>query len=86
MGFGPGFEAHMSVDAVLTHLQGRPGKAPRVVLAALRSPVTRNRNGALRALASWPPETWPDGSADRIAEIAAQDPNEKTREQARAML
>ncbi|MEO8697585.1 MAG: hypothetical protein ABI658_29055 [Acidimicrobiales bacterium] len=86
MGFGPGFEAHMSVDAVLGHLQGRPGKAPRVVLAALRSPVTRNRNGALRALATWPREAWPDGSVARIAEIAVQDPNDKTREQARVML
>ena len=86
MGFGPGYEAHMSVDAVLTHIQGRPGNAPQVVLAALRSPVTRNRNGAIRALANWPRGVWPEGSVTIVQEIAAQDPNEKTRQQAHTVL
>lgn len=86
IGLGPGYEAHMSVDAVLGHIQGRPGKAPEVVLAALRSPVVRNRNGALRALANWPRDAWPDGSIAHITEIAARDPNDKTREQAQALL
>ena len=46
LGLSPGYEAHSCLDFLLQGLQRFPGVGMPFVDAALKSPVTRNRNGA----------------------------------------
>ena len=64
LGLGPEFKAHSALDMILQSLGPYSGKGKALVLAGLRSPVVRNRNMALNALAAW-------NAADRDAEIIA---------------
>lgn len=64
MGLGPEFKAHSALDMVLQSLERFSGKGKPLVLAGLRSPVIRNRNMAIKALAGWRAD-------DRDAEISA---------------
>ena len=66
MGIGPEYRRFQCVDFLLQALRGDPnersspgktgfpGKGESLLLASLRSPVTRNRNFALRTLEGWP--------------------------------
>jgi len=58
LGLEPGFEAHQALDWVLQELRRFPNRGWRLIKAGLRSPVVRNRNMAIAALAAWPRETW----------------------------
>ncbi len=62
MGLGPEFKSHSALDMVLQSLDRFSGKGKPLVLAGLRSPVIRNRNMAIKALAGWRAD-------DRDAEI-----------------
>jgi hypothetical protein len=53
MDFGPAYEIHRCLDFVVQGLDRYPGKGEALILAALASPVTRNRNMALKALSTW---------------------------------
>jgi hypothetical protein len=53
LGLGKAFEAHSCLDAVLSELRRFPSKGRSLILAGLRSPVVRNRNLAVAALANW---------------------------------
>jgi hypothetical protein len=86
IGLGPGFEANGSLDAVLHQLPTRPGAGANIVTAGLRSPVTRNRNLALRVLQSWNPDQWPAHARELVTECAANDPNAQTRETAAELI
>lgn len=54
MGLGPEFEQHMVLDTLLQAIVHFPGKGVIFLKTALRSPVTRNRWGAVRAVLAWP--------------------------------
>ncbi|MBK8477010.1 MAG: hypothetical protein IPL39_12130 [Opitutaceae bacterium] len=64
LGLGSDFKTHSALDMVMQSLGPYSGKGKTLVLAGLRSPVVRNRNMALKALAAW-------NAADRDAEIVA---------------
>ena len=66
LGLGPGFEPHRCLDYVLQELRRFPGRGTALIEAGLRSPVVRNRNMAVAALAGWPRGAWPGGLA-RVA-------------------
>jgi hypothetical protein len=85
-GFGPGFEAHGCLGALLQALSERSGQGPTLVLAALKSPVTRNRYLALRVLEEWGQDAWPANALELVTRCAASDPNEKTRATAGALI
>lgn len=59
LGLGPGYQAHQCLDVIVQELGDHPGRGWPLLAAALRSPVIRNRNLALRALAAWPRADWP---------------------------
>lgn len=86
LGLGPGWEAHGALDRTLQALDRHPGLGGELLLVALRSPVTRNRNMALRALEAWPVAQWPPGAVEAIAHLAELDPNEGAREFAARVL
>lgn len=60
LGLGPDYAMHSAIDFIVQDLRRFPGLGDRLIEAALRSPVIRNRNMALNALAAWPRELWSD--------------------------
>lgn len=86
MGFGLAFEAHRDLDWTLQALRSHVGVGGDVLLVGLRSPVTRNRNMAMKALQHWPESHWPEGARGLVEELSRRDPNEKAREFAREVL
>ena len=53
MGLGPDYQIHSCLDFILQELGNYPGKGEILIISGLSSPVTRNRNMALRALSEW---------------------------------
>lgn len=82
LGLGEPWNAHFALDWTLQALGDHPGVGADLLLTALRSPVTRNRNLALRALEQWPRAIWPAGALDAVTDLARTDPNDETRQRA----
>jgi hypothetical protein len=86
LGLGPGFQAHGALDFVLQDLRRFPGKGWRLIRVGLRSPVTRNRNMALRALAAMDRGAWPAEAELLLRQAWKAEPNSGTRESMRQIL
>jgi hypothetical protein len=86
LGLGPEFQAHGALDFVLQDLRRFPGKGWPLVRAGLQSPVTRNRNMAVRALGAWGRENWPEEAEPFLKRALEVEPNEETRETMRRVL
>ena len=86
LGLGPGFGDQSALGFVLQDLGRFPGKGWPLIRAGLQSPVTRNRNMALRALGTWDKDEWPSDAGIRLQAALEQEPNEHTREQIRRVL
>lgn len=80
LGLGGRWRAHSALDWTLQALRDHPGIGADLLLAGLRSPVTRNRNMALRALEQWPQSAWPPDAHDAVRDLARTDPNTDTRQ------
>lgn len=79
LGLGPEFQHHSALDFVLQDLRRFPGKGWPLIRAGLQSPVVRNRNMAVQALAAWNRTAWPvEGEALLKGAIAAE-PKDETR-------
>jgi hypothetical protein len=83
---GRGFEPHSCLDHVLQDLRRFPGEARALIEAGLKSPVVRNRNFAVAALAAWARGEWPGGLEESLEWPAACEPNEDVRERMRKAL
>jgi hypothetical protein len=81
LGLGHGYEQHSCLDFILQELGRFPGKGATLIEAGLKSPVVRNRNMAVAALAGWSRADWPRGVEQRLEEAARCEPNERAREQ-----
>ncbi len=79
LGVGRKFAAHRLLDFDLQELGRFPGRGTAFILAGLRSPLIRNRNGALRALAAWGREQWPEEIKVAVASAAEAEPLEDVR-------
>jgi hypothetical protein len=86
LGLGRGFEPHSCLDYVLQDLRRFPGNGAILIEAGLKSPVVRNRNMALNALAAWSQEGWPGGLERALEQAAGCEPNEDVRERMRQVL
>ena len=80
LGMGKEFKDHSALDWVLQDLENWPGLGIKLVNAGLKSPVTRNRNMALKTLQAWGKENWEEGTENTLSEMLAIEPNERTRE------
>jgi hypothetical protein len=80
LGLGPGFEPHTCLDCVLQELRRFPGRGARLIEAGLRSPVVRNRNMAVAALAAWPRFEWPGRLEGSLKRAVRCEPKEDVRE------
>lgn len=81
LGLGRGFEPHSCLDYVLQELRRFPGRGAALVEAGLRSPVVRNRNMAVAALAAWSQAEWPGGLAKSLERAARCEPKDDVRDQ-----
>jgi hypothetical protein len=86
LGLGRGFEQHSCLDYVLQDLRRFPGKGGALIEAGLKSPVVRNRNMAVAALAAWSRGEWPGGLDRALERAAGCEPNEDVRERMQKVL
>lgn len=86
LGLGPEFEHHSALDFVLQDLRRFPGRGWPLIRAGLQSPVTRNRNMAVRALAAWDKEMWPREAEVLLRNTLEREPNGDTRDNMRKVL
>jgi hypothetical protein len=80
LGLGRGFEPHSCLDFILQELHRFPGQGAKLIEAGLKSPVVRNRNMAVAALAAWSRGEWPGGLEMALERAAECEPNEDVRE------
>lgn len=80
LGLGRGFEPHSCLDYVLQDLRRFPGRGAKLIEAGLKSPVVRNRNMAVNALAAWSREDWPSGLEEALEGAVGCEPKEDVRE------
>lgn len=80
LGLSRGFEPHSCLDYVLQELRRFPGRGTRLTEVGLRSPVVRNRNMAVAALAAWSRAEWPGGLAESLERAARCEPKEDVRD------
>ena len=62
------------------------GGEQSLIEAGLKSPVVRNRNMAVAALAGWSRAEWPGGLEESLEQAAGCEPNEDVRERMRKAL
>jgi hypothetical protein len=80
LGLGPNFAWHQCLDAVLQGLRSFPHNGWPLIRVGLRSPVTRNRNMALKALESWDNPDWPPEAHHLLVAAAEIEPEPRTKE------
>jgi hypothetical protein len=86
LGLGRGFEQHTCLDYILQELRRFPGQGATLIEAGLKSPVVRNRNMAVAALASYPLSEWARGLEISLAEAAECEPDEGVRDRMQKVL
>lgn len=86
LGLGPEYRHHSALDFVLQDLCRFPGKGWSLIRAGLQSPVVRNRNMAVHALAAWTRAAWPEGAETLLGRAFAAEPVRDTRELMRKAL
>lgn len=85
-GFGDNYNKHVSLELATKFLENHPKKGERVILTALRSPVTCNRNMAIRVLDKWKQENWPSEIDKEIRHLREFEPNSDTKENIERLL
>jgi hypothetical protein len=86
LGIGREFAPHQALDSVLQELGRFPGRGWPLIRAGLASPVTRNRNMAVRALGAWTRSEWPAEAHALLARALEHEPNEDTRKAMQELL
>lgn len=85
-GFGENYNKHASLDYVITYLKNYPKKGEKIILTALKSPVTRNRNIAISVLDKWKQENWSPEIEREIRYLREIEPNKDTKENIERLL
>ncbi|KAF0812225.1 hypothetical protein IGB42_03215 [Andreprevotia sp. IGB-42] len=80
LGLGPDYRCHTALDFILQSLDRFPGLGWGLIDAGLRSPVTRNRNMALRALAGWGQANWPANTKQVLEAARSKEPESRVKE------
>ena len=78
-GIGDDYQKHSSLDSVITFLENYPKKGEKLILVGLDSPVTRNRNMAIRVLDKWKAENWSNEITEKIKNLKEIEPNADTK-------
>lgn len=86
VGLGKKFAQHDHLDFVLQALPRLPNRGWAFIKAGMRSPTIRNRNRAIRALASWTRGDWPVEANAYVRKCESEKPDEKLKGQYDALL
>lgn len=86
LGLGPDYVVHGCLDMILQCLDRFPGRGWPLLAAALESPVIRNRNTAIRALAAWPRADWPKETKKALEAARDAEPSADVRARLDAVL
>ena len=86
LGLGLGFEPHSCLGFVLQELRRFPGLGAVLIETGLKSPVVRNRNMAVNALASWVRGDWPSGLEDALERAVGCEPKVDVKERMQKVL
>ncbi len=86
MGIGDDFQKHSSLDSVITFLENYPKKGEKLILVGLDSPVTRNRNMAIRVLDKWKAVNWSNEITEKVKALKEIEPNEDTKKNIERLL
>ena len=86
LGMGLGFAPHRHLDFVLQALANFPLRGWSFIRAGMESPVIRNRNMAIRALAVWPRAKWPKEAEADVRKCAGDEPDEIVRAEFKKLL
>ncbi|MCG8569978.1 MAG: hypothetical protein MJB14_07535 [Spirochaetes bacterium] len=79
MGLGKDYKLHHCLDFIIQGLDKYPGKGVNLILAALKSPVTRNRNMAIGTLNVWGYEYITDDIKKLIVKAKKVEPDADTK-------
>ncbi|WP_047419556.1 hypothetical protein [Cellulophaga sp. Hel_I_12] len=79
-GFGDNYDKHASLENATTFLENYPKKGEKIIMTALKSPVTRNRNMAIKVLDKWKLENWSSEIEKEIRHLKEIEPNIDTKE------
>ncbi|GAB2982275.1 hypothetical protein GCM10027049_18540 [Mucilaginibacter puniceus] len=79
LGLGLNYSKYQSFDNVITLLENYPAKGEPIVLAALDSPVTRNRNMAIKTLHKWGKQNWSQNLSLKLEELSKVEPDDNTK-------
>ncbi|MEM8667210.1 MAG: hypothetical protein AAGG48_06820 [Planctomycetota bacterium] len=80
LGLGPGYDHHSSLGYLLQELRRFPGQGATFIEAGLKSPVVRNRNMAVNALAEWQADQRHGSPFDALQSAAKIEPNDDVKE------
>jgi len=80
LGLGPEFVKYQSLDYLVPFLENYPTKGESILLTALWSPVTRNRNLAIKVLQKWGNANWSDTILAKLRQLSEVEPNNSTKE------
>ena len=79
LGLGENYSRYHAFDSLVTFLENHPSKGESIILAALNSPVTSNRNSAINSLSKWTKAHWSKSIQNQLEELKNIEPNEKTK-------
>ncbi len=79
MGLGPDFVKYQTLDWIITFLEDYPQKGEQIILTGLNSPITRNRNMAIKVLAKWKMENWSAAIRQELKKLSTIEPNNDTK-------
>ncbi|GFZ96400.1 hypothetical protein GCM10008018_48450 [Paenibacillus marchantiophytorum] len=80
MGLGQEYVPHRCLLGILQRLDEYEGMGKRLLAVGLNSPVTSNRNMALKALEAWEASSWGNELVIALNKLAEIEPNESVRE------
>lgn len=86
MGLGKEYNLHSIIDFIVQSLDKYEGKGEAIILAALKSPVIRNRNMAIRTLDNWSIEYITKELKDAIKDAEKIEPKEDVKERLNKLL
>jgi len=86
LGLGSIYSKFMCLDTIITYLEGFPRKGEKIILTGLKSPVTRNRNMAIKVLNKWKKENWSVEIENEIKHLRDIEPNKNTKENIERLL
>lgn len=85
-GFGDNYNTHASLEYATTFLEKHPKFGEKIIQTALRSPVTRNRNMAIKVLDKWNKENWSTEIEREVRLLCEVEPNDDTKENIKRLL